>query len=159
MGAAMKSGLLLACIAFSNLAFAEEGLRLGIVVIESSAEAARSCGVDTPSIRSLAALTLRNNHVAVSSEKNSSFLYVAFNVLDISTPGVNGCVFTLGVSVRSFTPGGRIAGFKQSSLMRVIHCEEEYLGIAPRAQAASIILDQVERQIKLCLGSFEYRGN
>lgn len=139
-------------IAFPLVASAQQKPVLRIMVEELDAEAIR-CGITESAIESIAALTLRNNGILVSS-KADPFLYVVINAMDI---GNSRCVINLGVSVNVFRRQTPIGGFNSRSGVATIEfCRQSVVGHTSQSRGAIFVSQGLENQIKICLGNLEY---
>jgi len=126
------------------------------ISIEDPDQDALNCGVTKDAIESIAALTLRNNRIQVSTATVFPNLYVQTAALRTAAAG---CAFHLSVSVRTYFPlpknEGR--GFKpMAGSVSADLCHRGGIYLASQGGASRHILDALEVLIKLCLGQLDY---
>jgi hypothetical protein len=123
------------------------------VVVEVLDADALACGIQTASVESLTALTLRNNGVrpVMPPGRASPFIYVRPVVIR----GGSVCIVSLTISVRDDGGSHSVGGVKRSDGFHVlVLCEASALFTGTTATLA--FTNRLEEQIKLCLGKLDY---
>lgn len=157
-------GMLTIALLWNVSAEAQQKPRIQILVEELEqgpvTQASARCGITRSSLESIAALTLRNNGVLVTTDKTdkrNAYLYVSVLTLK---PTTRSCVFATEVAVQGFSASDvaqqPIGGFKARRLSRTVLCDEHRIDMAPESEAGASLLRNVETMIKLCLGALEY---
>jgi hypothetical protein len=127
--------------------------------IEDLNENAKSCGLISSTIKSIGALTLRNNGItAVEHSPDLLMMYVAVNVA--VTPDRSYCIANIHASMVDFENNpslvkrGSFSSQGEAALIQL--CESSTLTTSIPGQFSKNVSDTVEQQIKLCLDQLKY---
>jgi hypothetical protein len=129
------------------------------IVVEELNRWAAVCGIDKSSIKSIAALTLRNNGINGGASNSDPYLYIRTMVHAIHTlsNNVTACVVYAEVHLRSFAPAPatrfKVRGQKAVS---TILCESGGIDSGPISSISRQLNDSLEQYVKLCLGQLDY---
>jgi hypothetical protein len=126
------------------------------VVIEELDQDAATCGINSSSIESITALTLRNNGIQVVAS-SSPYLYVQLTIIPMRNNNILiGCANNVTVAVRATGPAplGRFKprkGYVATSL-----CESGAIISGSVSSFSKQTNDTLEQHIKICLGELDY---
>jgi len=127
------------------------------VLVEDLDEVAAKCGVSKSQLESIATLTLRNNGIQVVNETTNPFLAVVTTFIPTAA---RGCAFYTRVSVQGLSQSdiakGPIGVFKARSRSHTVLCEQSALRIGPKVGIMGDMTEELENNIKQCLGQLDY---
>jgi hypothetical protein len=128
------------------------------VLVEDLPPDAQICGVNESSVKSISALTLRNNGIQAAASSTNPYLYVNITATRVvQGDRVLGCAVYYDVSVRGSVPN-TLRDFKarESTFSAILICRSSRLVVESVSTVASSVTRRIEEEIKLCLGKLEY---
>jgi hypothetical protein len=138
------------CVSTSQ---AQERPTLGLL-IEDMDQDALKCGLNKSSIESISALTLRNNGVQVVKDLTRPYLYISTSAFPISG---GSCALSLEVSILSINFLEDRHFKSRTGYFGTTLCKApSSLMLWSTSTILNRVLDSVEKNIKVCLGSLNY---
>lgn len=124
------------------------------ILIEKLSDEAAQCGVIESTLRTPAALTLRNNRLSVSNERTDPYLHLVVTVLYM--PNINSCAFSSRVSIRS-AQSARVRNYLRSNKFEdVILCNNSVIFFGARNNVPKELAETVATQVADCLADIDY---
>jgi hypothetical protein len=155
--AAMKKvliGVLAGTLMWSSSAGAQQRPKLHLV-IEDPGQNELSCGVDKPSIASIAALTVRNNGIEPVESLDVPWLQVQLTFIPISS---RVCAYNIHVQVMDYQPISTTTFSRRKNPGRaeVVFCTSGGIYSGPTYGILKHTSETIEQHVKLCLGELNY---
>jgi hypothetical protein len=140
------------CAGTGSTTLAQSNPKLSIVIDGVDADA-KACGIFEDTLRSPAALTLRQNGVSADKLTNP-YLYINIIVL---APRENRCNFSLSVQVLAISTETSVGAFKTvKQYANLVLCEKAGVVTVNKVEAGRRAVQNVEDMTKLCLGSLVF---